>query len=58
LANLADRLDALGGTLIVNSRVGLGTTVTGLLTTLPEPLSASMPQPSLAGTGVATGAHQ
>jgi len=50
LANLADRLDVLGGTLAVESRAGSGTTITGRL---PAPPSAQpLPDPtSLVSSG-------
>ena len=50
LANLADRLDVLGGTLAVESRAGSGTTITGWL---PAPPSAQpLPDPtSLVSSG-------
>jgi len=52
LANLADRLDVLGGTLTVESRPGSGTTITGRLPAQPESDVPTDRTPAVAGTGV------
>ena len=52
LANLADRLDVLGGTLTVESRPGSGATITGRLSAQPESDVPTDRTPAVAGTGV------
>jgi len=52
LANLADRLDVLGGTLTVESRPGSGATITGRLSARPESDVPTDRTPAVAGTGV------
>ncbi|MBA2478434.1 MAG: ATP-binding protein, partial [Sporichthyaceae bacterium] len=51
LANLADRLDVLGGTLTVDSRPGSGTVATGRLPAQPAASGPTAPTTPLAGAG-------
>jgi signal transduction histidine kinase len=47
LVNMRDRLDAVGGTLTVQSRPGRGTTVTALVPRTPDPVASGTLPPAL-----------